>query len=179
MRQLNEPWGNRTDKDDQLGVPLPDAPQWKRVRYWGVDHFTGFRYGDDYHAVAVVFVQDVSPDVNAATSEACMRRFESWGRRELKNREVKLGPIRTKESSWRSKPLVIHSLDGAFLIGLSRKDFSAAWAAYPAYPHACLIYGMAVPWSEHEPLAKRVRDRWIEQGFVGLSPFTPERPYRK
>src|SRR5690606_3693419 len=48
-RQLKEPWGARNDKDDQLHAPTPDWQNWKRVRYWGVDHFTGFRYGDDHH----------------------------------------------------------------------------------------------------------------------------------
>src|SRR6478609_6760032 len=30
FRQLDEPWGPRNDKDDQLLVPLPDAAHWKR-----------------------------------------------------------------------------------------------------------------------------------------------------
>src|SRR5687768_5050364 len=48
FRQLDEAWGLRNDKDDQLHVPLPDHQHWKRVRFWGVEHFVGFRYGGDH-----------------------------------------------------------------------------------------------------------------------------------
>src|SRR5690606_14533247 len=90
-RLLESPWGHRVDKDDQLMVPLPDAEHWKRVRYFGVDHFVGFRYGKDHHAMVAVFVQKVEPD--DLTSEKCLRRFEQWGRPLIQPFDVDFSPF--------------------------------------------------------------------------------------
>lgn len=177
-RQLTEPWGARNDKDDQLHVPTPDWEKWKRVRYWGVEHFTGFRYGDDHHVIAIVFVQDIEPGEDN-DSRACLRRFESWVRPQIKNFEVKLGPIGVRETGWREHKVLVQFVDGWVDTGFSRKEFSAAWAAYPAYPDACLIYAMAVPWRDQAELAKQVRDRWVGEGFQRMNPLTPARPFRK
>ena len=177
-RQLSEPWGARNDKDDQLHAPTPDWEKWKRVRYWGVEHFTGFRYGDDHHVVAIVFVQPIERgDKN--DSRACLRRFESWVRPQIRSYEVKLGPVGVRESAWRSEKILVQFVDGWVDTGFSRKEFSAAWAAYPAYPDACLVYAMAVPWREQPDLAKQVRDRWVAEGFQRMNPLTEVRPERK
>src|SRR5450432_3518147 len=61
-RLLTAPWGMRKDKDDQLHVPMPDSDNWKRVRYFCVEHYVGFRYGDEHHAMLIAFVQDLPPD---------------------------------------------------------------------------------------------------------------------
>src|SRR6185295_11863369 len=123
-RLMKEPWGARSDKDDQLLAPLPDWEHWKRLRYWGFDNLVGFRYGNEYRAMTVAHVQ-VMPEGMPVKSETCMRAFDGW-------------------VSW----------------GIGSADFSAAWAAYPAYPDACLIYGVAVPWRDQGELAKKVRDRF-------------------
>src|SRR4051812_24731153 len=52
-RLLKEPWGARSDKDEQLLAPLPDWGHWKRLRYWGFDNLVGFRYGKEYRAMTV------------------------------------------------------------------------------------------------------------------------------
>ncbi len=52
-RLIEAPWGMRTDKADQVRVPMPDAENWKRVRYFGVEHYVGFRYGDVHHAMLI------------------------------------------------------------------------------------------------------------------------------
>jgi hypothetical protein len=178
LRQLEQPWGFRNDKDDQLHAPLPDWEKWKRVRYWGVDHFTGFRFGDDHHVVAVVFVQDL-PAGESNDSRACLRRFEQWVRPQIRNFEVKLGPGGVREGQWRDQKILIQFVDGWVDTAFSRREYSAAWAAYPAYPDACLIYAMAAAWREQPELAKKVRDRWVAEGFSGINPLTPTRPSRK
>lgn len=177
-RELKEPWGERNDKDNQLFLPLPDVEHWKRVRYWGVEHFLGFRYGDDHHIIAVAFVQDVEPGT-PTDSKTCLRRFEAWARAQAKGFEPKLEAIGERESRWRDKPLHVRFVDGYADVGFSRKSFSAAWAAYPAYPDACLIYAVAVPWRSQPELAKQVRDRFLMEGFERVNPLTPEKPLRK
>jgi len=58
-RLLGEPWGARTDKDEQLLAPMPDWEHWKRTRYFGFDHLVGFRYGNEHHAMVAVRVQEL------------------------------------------------------------------------------------------------------------------------
>lgn len=177
-RELSEPWGQRNDKDDQLFLPLPDWEKWKRVRYWGVDHFLGFRYGDDHHVIALGFVQDVEPGT-PTDAKTCMRRFEGWARTQSKSYEPKLESIGERETRWRDKPISIRFVDGYADVAFTRKHFSAAWAAYPAYSDACLIFAVAVPWRTQPELAKKVRDRFLVEAFEKVNPLTPTKPTRK
>ncbi len=178
-RQVREPWGHRNDKDDQVHVPLPDGQHWKRVRFFGVDHFTGFRYGDDHHAVAVLLVRDAPKKDEPPTSDSCLRDFERWARLQVRAYGVRLGPIGRRDSSWREQPLTIGYVDGEVDWAFSKKRFSAAWAAYAAYPAACLVYAMAAKWEEQPELARRVRDRWVQEGFERMAPLTETKPIRK
>ena len=177
-RVLEEPWGRRNDKDDQLHAPAPDWENWKRVKFWGIKHFTGFRYGDDHHVVGIVFVHDAA-DGEPTDSESCLRRFEKWAWPQVKSYEVDLGKIGIRQSRWRDHPITVKKVDGKVDSGFQRHKFSAAWAAYPAYPNACLVYAVAVPWRDHGALAKKVRDRYVEEGFSQMRPLTETRPYRK
>jgi hypothetical protein len=178
MRLATAPWGRRNDKDDQVHAPTPDWEYWKRVRYFGFDHFTGFRYGEDHHVVAVVLVQDVPPGA-PTDSQSCLRRFEDWARPQARNYDVKFRGFAAKQSEWQKQPIIVKYVDGAVALGFSYTEFSAAWTAYPAYPDACLIYAVAVPWREHAELAQKVRDRWVNEGFPQMIPLTKTRPYRK
>lgn len=177
-RQLESPWGARRDKDNQLIVPLPDYKNYKRVRFWAIEHFVGFRYGKDYYVMNAAFVQDV-PDGVEANSKNCLRRMEKWGRPQIKSFDIKLGPAETVGQKWRGEDISVKVLDGHLDFGFKRRRFSAAYAAYPAYQHACLVFGMVVPWDEHEELAKQVRDRWVAEGVPRLVPLTETRPFRK
>jgi hypothetical protein len=177
-RALAQPWGQRDDKDGQIFVPLPDWEKWKRVRYWGVEHLVGFRYGDEHHAVALIFVRDVEPGADL-DSKSCLRDFEAWARPQTQGYDVKLQPIETRTSKWRGQRLYIHFVDGHADYGFSRKKFSAAWAAYPAYPDACLIYAIGVPWRDHADEAKKLRDRFLTEAFERVNPLTQTRPERK
>lgn len=177
-RQLTAPWGARDDKDHQLLVPLPDWKNWKRVRFWGVDHFVGFRYGDDHHLVSAGFLLDVDPN-QKQTSRTCMRRFEAWALPQIRNYDVKFGPVREYERSWRGQPIVVQSVDGYVDWAFSRIQFSAAWASYPAYPDACLAYSVSAQWDGQPELAQSARDRWVDEAFAQIRPLTDTRPYRK
>jgi hypothetical protein len=176
-RLLGEPWGGRTDKDEQLLAPMPDWEHWKRTRYWGFDHLVGFRYGKEHRAMIAARVHEMPAGV-PVKSETCMREFVDWARPQIAGFDVKLSPFQVKVARWREQPLVIQSVDGWVSWGIGSADFSAAWAAYPAYKDACVIYGVAVPWRDQPELAKQVRDRWINQGFVGLDALTVEKAYR-
>jgi hypothetical protein len=178
LRQLEMPWGERRDRDNQLAVPLPDHRNYKRVRYWAIDHFVGFNYGEDHHVLNVVLVQDVAEGVEL-DSQNCLRRAEKWAQPQLKSFEVKMGLRQTVRSQWQEHAIWVRTVDGYVDFGLKRRRFSAAYTAYPAYPDACLVFGMAVPWGEHPDLAKQVRDRWVAEAVGRIRPLTETRPYRK
>jgi hypothetical protein len=176
-RLLTEPFGERSDRDDQLLVALPDHENWKRVRFWGVDHFLGFRYGEDHHAMVIVFVEDTPEE--QPTSELCIRKFEAWGRPQIKSYDVKFEPFQAHHGKFFDRPLVGLAVDGSVNLGFSRTEFSAGWAAYAYYPHACMVMAVAVPWRDRPERAKRVRDRFLNEGFPKSKPLTDTRPYRK
>lgn len=176
-RQLSEPWHRRADRDEQLLVPLADANNWKRVRFWLIDHFTGFRYGDDFDALNVVFVHEVEPGVEL-TSEYCMKNAERWARPQLRAFDVRMGPVQSQKARWKDTDIAVRTADAVVDYGVGPSQFSAAWAAYPAYTNACLVFAFAVPWGDHRELAVKVRDRWIEEGVRRLKPLTKEPPHR-
>lgn len=176
-RLLGEAWGLRSDKDEQVLVPMPDWEHWKRTRYFGLEHLVGFRYGSEHRAMIAARVQDL-PEGTPVRSEACMKVFEDWARPQIQGFDVRLSPFVTKVVRWRDQPLVIQSVDGWVSWGIGSADFSAAWAAYPAYKDGCLIYGVALPWRDQPDLAKKVRDRWMNEGFVAMNTLTTDKPFR-
>ena len=156
LRQLSEPWGARNDKDDQVHVPTPDWEHWKRVRFWGIDHFAGFRYGADHHVVSILLVQDAKAGDD---SRACLRRFELEARARLNAFDVQLGRASERETVWRDTPIAVRSVDGSLALGFSRREFSAAWTAYRRIRHVSRVcHGRTLG----HPTGARaaVRDRW-------------------
>lgn len=176
-RQLHEPFRRRADKDEQLLVPMADAKNWKRVRFWLVDHFVGFRYGEDFDALNVVFIHDVEPGTKL-TTEYCMKQAERWARPQLRAFDVRMGPVQSKTAVWKRNEIAVRTADAVVDYGTGPQQFSAGWAAYPAYTDACLVFAFAVPWGEHRELATQVRDRWIEEGVRRIKPLTEARPHR-
>ncbi len=67
--------GPKTDKQNSIVVPLPDAPNWTRVRFLTVPGLVGFRYGKSHHAIVAGFVTHVDDNT---VEGACSKSFESW-----------------------------------------------------------------------------------------------------
>ncbi len=177
-RLLSAPWGARNDKADQIRVPIPDWENWKRVRYFGVEHFVGFRYGDDHHAMALAFVQELPPGTPVKT-DTCIRAFEAWGLPQTHAFDVKFTPFESHFARWQNQTLETRSVDGRVNLGFTAAEFSGAWAAYPAYQDACLIFAIAIPWRDHKELAQKLRDRWVTEGFPMMNVVSALRPDHK
>ena len=177
-RLLSAPWGLRTDKADQVSVPMPDSDNWKRVRYYGVDHYVGFRYGDEHHAMLIAFVQEL-PAGTPMKSDTCVRSFEAWGLPQTHAFDVKFSPFESHLGKWQSQILESRSVDGKVNLGFEAAEFSGAWAAYPSYKDACLVLAVAVPWRDHPELAQKLRDRFVSEGFPRLAVASDVRPVRK
>lgn len=178
VRLLEEPFGMLRDKDDQVHIELPDSKNWKRVRYRAFEHLVGFRYGEKYHAVTVLLANDTRAG-RPAESLACIRQVETLARPRARALSVEFGRIDETEIEWRGKHVIIHSVEGAFPWGFKRVAFSAAWAAYPAYEKACLIYGIGIKHDDHPELARQLRDRWILEAVPRVDPRTVTKAERK
>ena len=61
----------------QFHVPMPDWQQWRRVTFFGMPTFAGFRYGDEHHAVMGIWVRENAGGAKLSPAE-CLDRFESW-----------------------------------------------------------------------------------------------------
>ncbi|MGE5783671.1 MAG: hypothetical protein ACM3ZE_03740 [Myxococcales bacterium] len=177
VRLLEEPFGELKDKDNQVVLSYPDSSNWKRVRYRLFEHLVGFRYGDHFDSTVVVLAYDTRAG-RTAESRSCIRQAETMVRPRLRAFSVAIGPITETEIEWQGKRVVVHSVDGAFPWGFKRIEFTAAWAAYPAYEHACLIHGIGVRHEERVDLAHAVRDRWILDVAPNLETRTSTKPYR-
>jgi hypothetical protein len=180
-RELTERWSSRRDKDNQLVVPLADKPSWKRVRFFLVDHFTGFRYGDEGHSMNVVLVQDIEPSRDGKPPDpgACLTRAEEWAKPQLDTYGVEVANVSTTYVRWRKQEIPVRIAEAHFEYLFEEHDVWAAWASYPAYPDACLIFGIVVPWRGHPEVAKEVRERWVKEGVRRLRPLTRTRPIRR
>jgi hypothetical protein len=177
-RLASAPWGTRNDRDGQVNVPLPDSDNWKRVRYFGVEHYVGFRYGDDHHAMVIAFTRPL-PAGTPMKSDTCMRSFEAWGLPQTHPFDVKFSPFETSLGKWQGKILESRAVDGRLNFAFTASDFSGAWAAYPAYADGCLVLAVAVPWRDHRQLAQKLRDRWVSEGFPLMVVASDARPERK
>jgi hypothetical protein len=177
VRLLEEPLSAMRDKDNQVVVNYPDGRNWKRVRFRLFEHLVGFRYGDRFDATVLAFALDTRA-ARAPDSRACIRQAETLARPRLRALSATIGAITETEIVWREKRVVVHSVDGAFPWGFKRIEFSAAWAAYPAYEKACLIHGIGVKHENRADLARLVRDRWIREVAAQVDTRTPTKPYR-
>ena len=177
-RQLEGKFDRRSDKDGQVRLPLADAKHWKRVRFLGVDHLTGFQYGSDHHVVTSAFVVKTPPG-EKPTSRMCMASFEEDGLAKFKRHKGKLGQLFESEGRWKKQPLVAHQADGKLTVFFSRYEFSAAWVAYPAYEDGCLVVATVVLWDDEPELAQQVRDRWLREAIPMVQMKTRVVPYRK
>ncbi len=178
------PIGPKTDKQNSVVIPLPDAPNWTRVRFLTVPGLVGFRYGKSHHAIVAGFVTHV--DDNMAEG-ACNKSFEAWAMPWVEAFEVDLKHEPPAAFSWTIPPsgparpaaldpaavpapkkIAILDIDPLFAktaTVLSRENYAAAWTAYPAWDKACLIVGVAIPARDDEPRAREVRDRFVKDVF--------------
>jgi hypothetical protein len=184
LEQLRvSPAANRTDKQNSIAVPLPDADHWTRVRFITVPSLVGFRYGKDHHAIVAAFVTHV--DDNAAPG-ACNKSFETWAMPWIEAFEVELKHDAPAAFSWSppptpKEPRVVSIVDIDPVMAktatvLARDTYAAAWSAYPAWPKACLVVGVAVPAKDDEPRAREVRDRFVKEVFPKIAVTSATEP---
>jgi hypothetical protein len=154
------PLSIRADRQNSLRIPLPDAPHWTRVKFWGVKSLVGFRYGKDHHAIVAGFVLHV-PDENAP--DACGKAFAEWAQPYVDSFEVAVEHDAPKALPWHGRIVDIDSVVARTATIGVRDEYAAVYATYPAWKGTCLVVGIAVPARDELERAKAVRDRFAAE----------------
>lgn len=169
LRLLQEPWGNRADRYGTLHVPLADWKNWRRVRIWGHPTRVTYRYGDDHFALATVLYTTTS---GPSDPDSCLDEFWAKHAPLADSYGVRIGASElvrtTQDIDGEVRPLVLKSLEGSLESLLSSDDYMGGIAAYESWPGTCLVQAVAVKSTHHADLARRVRDRWLDEGAPGL-----------
>ncbi len=161
------------DRQGSIRFPLPDARHWTRVKFWGIESLAGFRYGKEHHAVVGATVTHVPAD---APQGACTKSFEEWAAPWVQAFEVEIEREPPRAIPWNAKIVDIDVLYARAATLAAREGYAVAYAAYPAWPGACLILGIAVPAREDEERAKEVRDRFAQEVLPHVQVIAQEEP---
>jgi hypothetical protein len=174
-RLLTEPWGWRNDKQDVFHFPLSDWPNWRRVRFWGLPAFVGFRYGDAHRAVTGLWVRRLRPD-DPEQLEVCLDRMQAWGKpiASAYQTTFTMGP--RSFASWKSKDdVLVQSVDAEVSALFSHRTYRAVVGVSFAWPRVCVLYGYAFRVEGEEDVAAQVRDRYAREAFSRLTVRDPLR----
>ncbi|MBK6694508.1 MAG: hypothetical protein IPG50_20210 [Myxococcales bacterium] len=169
----------RNDRQNSVRMVLPDAPNWTRVKFWGVPSLMAFRYGKDHHAIVGGWV--IEGDA-ADGSGSCARAFERVAQPVVDAFSVELEHEAPHAFVWHfhkdPTPQIV-PVDAVFAkmaTLAARERYAAAYAAYPAWRGRCLVVGVAVPAREDEPRARQVRDRFVHEVFPKVEVLAESEP---
>lgn len=174
LRTAHLEW--RTDKQSSLRVLLPDGHDWLSVKFWSVPSLVGFRYGKNHHAIVGGFVMHV-PDEKAPS--ACSKAFEAWAAPYIEAFDVEIVHDPPAAFPWWGKIVEVDSLVATTATLGDRDQYAAVYGAYPAWPGACLIFGVAVPARQELNRAKAVRDRFAVEVLPKLVVMSATEPKEK
>jgi hypothetical protein len=163
----------RSDRHNAVRISLPDAGHWTRVKFWGVKSLVGFRYGKDHHAIVAGFVLHVE-DENAP--EACTKVFEEWAQPYVDSFEVAVEHDPPKAFPWNGKIVDVDSVVARTATLGDHDEYASVYATYPAWKHACLVVGIAIPARGELERAKAVRDRFTTEILPRIRVLATEEP---
>ncbi len=169
-RLLGEPWGRRRDRFNTLDVPLADWKSWRRVRIWNHPTRATYRYGDEHYAILTVLYTDTT---GPSDPDSCLDELWAKNAPLADAYGVRLGDAQiirtTQDIDGEVRPLVFKILDGSVDSVFANDEYAAAIAVYESWPGTCLLSALAVKSSNHPDLARRVRDRWVDEGASKLT----------
>ena len=174
MRLAEQPFASSADRQATTFVPLADPSQWRRVRFFLFDPFTGFRYGDAHHAVAGVYLIDSPKD--SATSGDCLRAFERWASPLVRGMEIEITDPKVTTVSWRGAPMSVRARDASVLWGTEKKTWAGVYGAYVPWPGTCAVLAYAFSGGDDLALARGVRDRFAKSAYPLFFTRGSERP---
>lgn len=149
-----------SDKQGSVRFVLPDAANWTRVKFWGVQSLVGYRYGKDHHAIVAAFVTHVDDN---GVAGACSNSFEAWAQPWIEAFDVEITHEPPRAVVWNNTIADIDTLFAKTATLASRDSYAAAYGTYPVWKGACLVVGVAVPSRDDEARARDVRDRFAAE----------------
>jgi hypothetical protein len=165
--------GIAVDAQRSILFPLPDAPHWRRVKFFGIESLVGFRYGKEHHAVVGGTIVHLPVD---APQGACTKSFESWALPWMRAFDVEIERDPPRAFPWNARIVDVDLLYAHAATLAMREGYAVAYGAYPAWPGACLVFGIAVPAREDEQRARAVRDRFAQEVLPHLRILAGEEP---
>jgi hypothetical protein len=169
-RLATEPWFSRRDRWNTIKVPLMDWKNWQRVTFMGHPLRAGYRYGDDHHAVVIVWYEAIE---GKNDPETCLARFLDYALPIARAFNVQMDPpilSRAKQRVGRETlPVAVESVDAHVKSLIADEDYAAGIASYQSWPGTCLVQGFAVVAGENPELARTIRDRWLKEGVARLA----------
>jgi hypothetical protein len=163
----------RTDRQNSVRVLLPDAPNWLRVKFWGVKSLVGFRYGKAHHAIVGAFVVHVADETAPG---ACLKAFQDWTQPYQDAFEVDVAHDNPTAFPWNGKIVDVDSLVATTATLGDHDQYAAVYATYPVWPKACLVLGIAIPARAELERAKAVRDRFAAEVLPKLQVTSTTEP---
>jgi hypothetical protein len=168
-RLATEPWGTRRDRYETLSVPLADSKKWRRVRIWSHPTRATYRYGDEHYAVATILYGTTS---GPSDPDSCLDEFWTKNAPLADAYGVRLGEPEllrtTQEIDGEMRPLLLKVLEGSVESVFASDEYAGAVAVYESWPGTCLVHALAVRAGSHPDLARKVRDRWVNEGAPKL-----------
>jgi hypothetical protein len=161
------------DRQRSLRLPLPDAHNWMRVKFWGAESLVAFRYGKDHHAIVGGFV--VHAEDETAPGE-CSKTFERWAQPWVDAFEVAIAHEPPAAIPWSGKIVDIDALVATTATLGMHDEYAVAYGIYPAWKGSCLVLGVAVPARGELVRAKAVRDRFVSEVLPQLQVTSPSEP---
>lgn len=166
-RLLAEDIHSRADKFNTLKVPLPDHEHWRRVKIWGYPTRATFRYGDDHHALSVVWYTEAPSGGSEDSVGACYDAFLAFAEEVAHGykADYDLSPleVRERELAGEASQMLVRKVEGHVSAAFVSDDYVGSFAVYPSWPGTCLVHGFAVVATDHPELAREVRDRWLDE----------------
>ncbi len=174
-RLVTGAWGWRNDRRDVFHFPLSDWSNWRRVKFWGMPTFVGFRYGDKHRAVAALWVRQLREN-DPEDLAFCLDRMEAWAQPVADVYRTKFIKGPRTYASWKSKDdVLVQSIDATVQGLFSESQYRAVAAVSFAWPRICVIYGYAFDSKDHAELAAKVRDKYALEAFSRLTVKDPLR----
>jgi hypothetical protein len=175
LRLSREPWGSRNDKREVFQFPLTDPGNWRRVRFWGVPTFVGFRYGDVHHAIAGMRVVRVRPP-DPPTPKGCLDRFLEWGGPIADGYSARLKDEADSQVTWKApNDVLVRTWEAEVVTLLARKRYFGVMGAFLPWEGVCAVYGYAFHIDDKNDLVRKVRDRYAREAF-GRMVRMPDKP---
>jgi hypothetical protein len=176
QRLIEEPWGWRNDKKDVVHFPLSDWPNWRRVRYWGVPSFVGFRYGDEHRAVTALWIRKLEPSTQQ-TPQACLEQFEAWAQPLVDFYRTDVAKHEIRRVPWlHDREMIVQPMDVEVNGLFSDDTWYGVVGAGLGWPGVCVVFGYAFHAEDCGDVAKQTRDRFTREAFSRLTLVNPAQP---